>query len=88
MSRIELIIGNGNETRKFSFPCKDSQMQEICDSIFVTETAAKIIRVITPNSFSLLNGKAVDLDEINYLAKRVNEFNERDRLCFFCGDRN
>ncbi len=83
MSRIELIIGNGNETRKLSFPCKDSQMQEICDSISVTETAAKIVRVITPNSFSLLNGKAVDLDEINYLAKRVNEFNERDRLCFF-----
>lgn len=83
---IRMKICNGNRNTEISLPCKDNEMQyalkliradmEMSPQPFVQE-------IIHPAALSLLEGRFVNLDELNYLAKRMESFDKHELDRFY-----
>lgn len=66
--------------RNFRFPCTEKELQMLTDSFALPNTAdtkVKISKVYDNDKFNtLLSGREQNLDELNYLMKRIDSFDK------------
>lgn len=75
-----------NKTTEIDFPISDNTLERILrDSGMPTDTTLQfgVENIQHPEQLSVLNGITVNLDELNYLAKRLDSFDEREIQQFY-----
>ena len=82
MKQIELELENGGVRKRAIFPCTESEYQEICKELALKDNYAFVRDVVEPKALALKKDTFVNLDEINYLAKRMDGFDGKETKCF------
>ena len=80
---MEFVLKNKRAEKRIEFPFDEDKYQSICKDLKLTDNHAFVKRVISLKDFSFLEGKIVDLDEVNYLGKRINDFDSYETRRFF-----
>lgn len=82
---IECIYKNNYQNS--SFPSKEKELQLLCDSLGIANTSNTEIKIGKIHNdekmTTLLSGKTVNLDEINFLAKRLDSFDANELTTFY-----
>lgn len=82
---IQCIHENNQEN--LSFPSKEKELQALCDSLGISNSAKTEISIGTVHNdermTTLLSGKTVNLDELNFLIKRLDSFDQNELTTFF-----
>ena len=74
---IKLKIKYGNESTDIRFPCKETEMSVALERIHaedVTPLELYVTKVIFPAELNFLQDRFVNLDEVNFLGKRMDGF--------------
>ena len=74
---IKLRIKYGNSQTDLRFPCTEKEISAALTRIHaenITPLELYAAEVVFPEELSFLQGRFVDLDEVNYLAKRMDSF--------------
>ena len=74
---IKLRIEKGGQCADIRFPCEERVITDALNRIGVADeldTKQTVSKVLEFDTLSLLEGQTVDLDEINFLAKRLDSF--------------
>ena len=74
---IKLRIKYGNSQTNLRFPCTEKEMRAALGRIYaenITPLELYAAEVVFPEELSFLQGRFVDLDEVNFLAKRMDSF--------------
>ena len=74
---IKLKIKYGNSQTVLRFPCTEKEMRAALGRIHaenITPLELYAAEVVFPEELSFLQGRFVDLDEVNFLAKRMDSF--------------
>lgn len=87
MMRTMIQLNHGENYRNLSLPCTEKELQIFCDSLGVPNDAVTQIHVDhshnNPQVDDLLAGKEVRLDELNFLMKRLDSFDEGEMNTFY-----
>ena len=70
MKQIELVLQNDGVKRNVIFPCSESEYQAVRKELALKDNYAFVRDVVEPKALALKNDTFVNLDEVNYLAKR------------------
>lgn len=74
---IKLKIKYGNESTDICFPCKETEMSAALERIHaenVTPLELYVAEVIFPGELNFIQDRFVNLDEVNFLGKRMDGF--------------
>ena len=74
---IKLKIKYGNESTDIRFPCKETEMSAALERIHaedVTPLELYVSGVVFPEELNFLQDRFVNLDEVNFLGKRMDGF--------------
>ena len=74
---IKLKIKYGNESTDIRFPCKETEMSAALERIHaedVTPLELYVTGVVFPEELNFLQDRFVNLDEVNFLGKRIDGF--------------
>lgn len=74
---IKLKIKYGNSQTELRFPCTEKEMSAALERIHAEDVVPLelyVSEVVFPDALSCLQDRFVDLDEVNYLAKRMDSF--------------
>lgn len=74
---IKLKIKYGNESTDIRFPCKETEMSAALERIHaedVTPLELYVTEVVFPEELGCLQDRFVNLDEVNFLGKRMDGF--------------
>ena len=74
---IKLKIKYGNESTDIRFPCKETEMSAALERIHaedVTPLELYVSEVVFPEELGFLQDRFVNLDEVNFLGKRMDGF--------------
>ena len=74
---IKLKIKYGNESTDIRFPCKETEMSAALERIHaedVTPLELYVTGVVFPEELNFLQDRFVNLDEVNFLGKRMDGF--------------
>ena len=74
---IKLKIKYGNESTDICFPCKETEMSAALERIHaedVTPLELYVAEVVFPEELGFLQDRFVNLDEVNFLGKRMDGF--------------
>ena len=74
---IKLKIKYGNESTDIRFPCKETEMSAALERIHaedVTPLELYVTEVVFPEELGCLQDRFVNLDEVNFLGKRMDSF--------------
>ena len=74
---IKLKIKYGNESTDIRFPCKETEMSAALERIHaedVTPLELYVAEVVFPEGLNFLQDRFVNLDEVNFLGKRMDGF--------------
>lgn len=84
MATIAVEYLGGSDDDALYLPCKDSELEKVLRAIRSDGGNEIIItNVMWPEGLSILNGQTVDVDELNYLAKRLDSFVPSEYLPFY-----
>lgn len=83
MKQIELLLQNKGRNINVKFPCTESEYQAACRELELNDNYAFVRDVVEPKALALKKDTFVNLDEINYLAKRMDGFDQKELLSFF-----
>ena len=83
MKQIELLLQNKGVSKSVGFPCTESEYQAACRELELKDNYAFVRDVVEPKALALKKDTFVNLDEINYLAKRMNSFDQKELFSFF-----
>ena len=83
MKQIELVLQNDGVKRNVIFPCTESEYQAACEELALKDNYAFVRDVVEPKALALKKDTFVHLDEINYLAKRIDGFDQKELFSFF-----
>lgn len=83
MKQIELVLQNDGVKRNVIFPCTESEYQTTCKELELKDNYAFVRDVVEPKTLALKKDTFVNLDEINYLAKRMDSFDQKELFSFF-----
>ena len=83
MKQIELLLQNKGRNINVKFPCAESEYQAACRELELKDNYAFVKDVVEPKALSLKKDTFVNLDEINYLAKRMDSFDQKELFSFF-----
>ena len=83
MKQIELLLQNKGRDIKVKFPCAESEYQATCKELELKDNYAFVRDVVEPKALALKKDTFVNLDEINYLAKRMDSFDQKELFSFF-----
>ena len=87
---IKIKIGNGDRETDIRFPISEGELYDKLAAIHAIDGTGKqqsvtVTGIYWPEEFSVLEGRQVDLDEMNYLAKRLDSFDDREMDQFLIG---
>lgn len=85
VNKIILNLRNAGRDTDIEFPCTEKEMSEALEKIAIPELNAPkvyVSEVVEPLGLSMLEGKTLNLDEVNYLAKLLDSLvqDERDKI--------
>ena len=83
MKQIELVLQNGGVKRNVIFPCTEAEYQAVRKELELKDNYAFVRDVVEPKALALKKDTFVNLDEINYLAKRMDGFDQKELFSFF-----
>ena len=83
MIQIELLLQNKGRNINVKFPCSESEYQMVCRELELKDNYAFVRDVVEPKALAFKKDTFVNLDEINYLAKRMNSFDQKELFSFF-----
>lgn len=83
MKQIELSLQNKGRNINVKFPCAESEYQAACRELELKDNYAFVRDVVEPKALALKKDTFVNLDEINYLAKRIDGFDQKELFSFF-----
>ena len=83
MKQIELLLQNKGVSKSVIFPCSEAEYQATCEELELKDNYAFVRDVIEPKALALKKDTFVNLDEINYLAKRMDGFDQKELFSFF-----
>ena len=83
MKQIELVLQNDGVKRNVIFPCTESEYQAVRKELALKDNYAFVRDVVEPKALALKKDTFVNLDEINYLAKRMDSFDQKKLFSFF-----
>ena len=83
MIQIELLLQNKGRNINVKFPCSESEYQTVCRELELKDNYAFVTNVVEPKALAFKKDTFVNLDEINYLAKRMNSFDQKELFSFF-----
>ena len=83
MKQIEFVLQNDGVKRNVIFPCTESEYQAACEELELKDNYAFVRDVVEPKALALKKDTFVNLDEINYLAKRMDSFDQKELFSFF-----
>lgn len=83
MKQIELLLQNKGRNINVKFPCAESEYQAACRELELKDNYAFVRDVVEPKALSLKKDTFVNLDEINYLAKKMDSFDQKELFSFF-----
>ena len=83
MKQIELVLQNDGVKRNVIFPCMEAEYQAACKALALKDNYAFVRDVVEPKTLALKKVTFVNLDEINYLAKRMDSFDQKELFSFF-----
>ena len=76
-----------NNYQNLTFPSKEKELQILCDSLGIGNTAKTVITVRNIHNnerlSTLLSDKTVNLDELNFLMKRLDSFDQNELATFY-----
>jgi len=78
---IKILLKNGDITEFFAFPCTEQEMT-IIETKLKLDGDPIVDKALSPRQLSGLEGHFVDLDKLNYLAKRMESFDQYEKNCF------
>ncbi len=82
-AQIELLLQNDGVNKSSRFPCDEDEYQLICKELSMENNYyVEVKKVIYPKELFFRENSFVNLDEINYLAKRMDSFDLREKRCF------
>lgn len=81
VNKIILNLRNAGRDTDIEFPCTEKKMSEALEKI-ANAPKVYVSEVVEPSGLSMLEGKALNLDEVNYLAKLLDSLvqDERDKV--------
>ena len=87
---IKIKIGNGDHETDIRFPISESELYDKLAEIHAIDSSdvqqpVTVTGIYWPEEFSVLEGRQVNLDEMNYLAKRLDSFDDREIDQFLIG---
>ena len=83
---IKLKIKYGNSQTDLRFPCTEKEMNAALERIHaedVTPLELYVSEVIFPEELGCLQDRFVNLDEVNYLGKRMDSFFGDEKYPFY-----
>lgn len=83
MIQIELLLQNKGRNINVKFPCSESEYQTVCRELELKDNYAFVRDVVEPKALAFKKDTFVNLDEINYLAKRMDSFDQKEQFVFF-----
>lgn len=88
MASIEIKATRMDKTVVFSLPCREKELQEQLTALYGIPPSHAVIEVSQvdyPQELSALTGQMLDLDALNYLARRMDGFCDDEANAFFEG---
>ena len=82
MKQIELVLQNDGVKRNVIFPCSEAEYQAVRKELALKDNYAFVRDVVEPKALALKKDTFVNLDEINYLAKRTDSFDQKELFSF------
>ncbi len=83
MKQIELLLQNKGVSKSVLFPCSEAEYQSVRKELELNDNYAFVREVVEPKALALKKDTFVNLNEINYLAKRMDGFDQKELLSFF-----
>ena len=83
MKQIELLLQNKGVSKSVIFPCSEAEYQAACRELELKDNYAFVRDVVEPKALAFKKDTFVNLDEINYLAKRMDSFDQKELFIFF-----
>ena len=83
MQKIEFRLQNDGEAKTLAFPCTESEYQETIKELCVKNGYVFVREVVEPKGLKFRENTFINLDELNYLAKRLDGFTEREEAKFY-----
>ena len=77
MASIEIKATRMDKTVTFDLPCREKELEEQLSVLYGTPPSHAVIeveQVAYPRELGMLTGKMLDLDALNYLARRIDGF--------------
>ena len=88
MASIEIKATRMDKTVTFDLPCREKELEEQLSVLYGTPPSHAVIeveQVAFPRELGMLTGKMLDLDALNYLARRIDGFDYGEANAFFEG---
>ena len=79
-------IKNGNRNTELNLPCRESEMQSALNAIWLEADFHSLVfveKVIMPVDLWMLGDRYLNLDELNFLTKRMERFSPDELLKFY-----
>ena len=76
ISMIRAKIKYGGRIVDITFPQQEKKLHELLGEDGVTLKKGSFFEIVFPKELELLQGQMLDLDEINFLAKRLESFDQ------------
>lgn len=86
MTTIKAVLKRGDKTVSVDFPCRENDLLEKLQQIDAESSLLPTIvidKITMPTCFGYFEGKRLNLDELNYLAKRMDSFDEKEMSRFY-----
>lgn len=83
MQKIEFRLQNDGEAKTLAFPCTESEYQETIKELRVKNGYVFIREVVEPKGLKFRENTFINLDELNYLVKRLDGFTEQEEVKFY-----
>ena len=83
---MKITIRNPETFGTFSFPCGDDALENLMKQFYPQAIETRTIpvhEIVAPREFAFLNGQEIDLDELNFLAKYNDRFDNREGAEYF-----
>lgn len=83
---ITLKIWHGPMRTTLTLPLREAEIQKALVKAFRTAPFKVTADDVSPEALAMLNGKEIDLDELNFLAKNLDRFTpyEQDQFWAVC----
>ncbi|NMB33138.1 MAG: hypothetical protein GX992_02700, partial [Clostridium sp.] len=85
--RVMIQCMHENNYQNLTFPSKEKELQILCDSLGVANTAKTEVEIGTVHNderlSALISHQTVNLDELNFLMKRLDSFDQNGLATFY-----